>query len=643
MKKILLTLITLLLFCGAYSQPYKSQLDKINQYLKTFDNGYYGYFEVIGNDVFLRFKAGKYNKYNVNEMDYAQIQEQYNRVILPCKENKKCIYTDWKDGGGYEEYTQFLQNSSAYNFQELKDLLDNFINALKANITSPAPSKNEKDESQSAQAKVKGFINKLIPKKENSEPNKKPDEVKTLGVKRNLGPNINSPTLTDANPVIAPNGRFLFFSRQSNTTHYDVFISYMQPDGSWGIAQPVDIFNNDKKNQVSYIYPDGNKIILINSYTDEGGFCISHRTSDGWSKPEPIKIDDKITEWDNQNCSLSSDGTRVIISNQRDLYLSNIGKDGTWGKFIKLNGVNSTDNEFTPFLASDNKTLYFSSGGWGGLGSNDIVKSTRLNDSWTDWSKPESIGEPVNTSGWESFFTISAKGDFAIVYKLEEGSGDLFDIKLDTKQKPEPISLIIGNVLDSKTQSALEAEVTYENLTDNITVGKAVTDPKTGQFSIVLQYGKKYAIVAQKVGYVSSTENIDLTNFDEYKEIQKNILMQPLVAGTTIQLNNIFFETGKSELKQESYLELDRLVEIMKQNPKLKIALSGHTDNVGNDAQNLLLSQNRSDAVYKYLVSKSVEKNRLTSKGYGKTKPIADNTTEEGKQKNRRVEFVVVN
>ncbi len=460
--------------------------------------------------------------------------------------------------------------------------------------------------------------------------------------KINLGNNINSPTLTDSNPLISPNGRFLFFRRDMPDTKYDIYISYLELDGSWGTAKPVAELNNKEINGVLYIYPDGNTIILKDTYSGKDGFVLSYRTSEGWSTPKSIELEEKPSSWDNQNCSLSSDGTKAIISNQRDLYLSIIDKNGRWGKFQKLNGVNTSDNEFTPFLASDNKTLYFSSGGWGGLGSNDIVKSTRLDENWLNWSAPTPIGAPVNTSGWESYFSISAKSDLAFVYMLEEGGGDIFSIKLKDDQKANPVALVSGHTLDKKTNKPIAATVTYENLTDNLTVGKASTNPTTGQFSIVLQYGKKYAIVAQTNGYIATTENIDLTVGTEYKEFEKNIYLYPLDKGTVVPLNNIFFETGKFVLQKESYLELDRLISILKENSNVKIALSGHTDNVGDDQKNLLLSQNRSDAVYKYLIEKGISKNRLTSKGYGKTKPITNNKTDEEKQKNRRVEFVIV-
>jgi outer membrane protein OmpA-like peptidoglycan-associated protein len=157
-----------------------------------------------------------------------------------------------------------------------------------------------------------------------------------------------------------------------------------------------------------------------------------------------------------------------------------------------------------------------------------------------------------------------------------------------------------------------------------------------------LPYGEKYSFMAEKEGYYAVTENVDLSDLKEYKEIEVDLYLNPIEKGEIIRLNNIFFASGRYELLVESYAELDKLLQVLKSNSKMKIEISGHTDAVGGDADNMTLSNNRANAVMNYLVGKGIAKDRLSAKGYGETKFIASNDTQEGKQLNRRVEFVIL-
>lgn len=195
--------------------------------------------------------------------------------------------------------------------------------------------------------------------------------------------------------------------------------------------------------------------------------------------------------------------------------------------------------------------------------------------------------------------------------------------------------------MNSKTNEPIEASVIYSDLLDDKSLGRAQSHPENGEYKIALPAGKNYAFLAQKDGFYALSENINLKSLKGYEEVKKDLYLTPVEAGQTIRLNNIFFDTNKSDLKPESSQELDRVVGMMSASPTMTIEVSGHTDNVGEDAYNLKLSQSRAEAVVKYLLSKGVSTTALTSKGFGKTKPVMTNQTEAGRAVNRRVEFTI--
>lgn len=202
--------------------------------------------------------------------------------------------------------------------------------------------------------------------------------------------------------------------------------------------------------------------------------------------------------------------------------------------------------------------------------------------------------------------------------------------------------LITGKVFNAKTKEPLGAVIEYENLADGKNVGVAQSNPQTGEYKIVLPYGKNYGFMAYAEKHISVSDNLDLSTVAEYKEVTRDLYLVPIEVGSTIRLNNIFFDVAKATLRAESYPELDRLAGLMTQNGKMQIELSGHTDNVGSDDANLKLSADRAKSVTDYLVSLGITAERIVAKGYGETKPLTTNDTDEGRQLNRRVEFTIL-
>jgi OOP family OmpA-OmpF porin len=474
---------------------------------------------------------------------------------------------------------------------------------------------------------------------------------------------------TEILPVISPDGKTLYFIRSDHPTNtkgsyasQDVWVADISNGIENATAKRLSTtpFNSQTYNMIAGVSPDGNTMLIKGVFGSDGelvkqGYSFINRTKEGWTKPVALNIPgyEDMTKGDYIGANWSQDGKHILLSmstvdgkNEQDLYVTHLQEDGSWSKPVSLGTtINSADtDEHSPFLASDGKTLYYSSDREGGLGSNDIWMVKREDDTWTKWSEPVNMGADVNTDSWDAYYTIDAQGKYA--YKASDknskGKEDIVRIQLKEEVQPDPVVLISGKVLNKKTNEPLDATIEYNGLVDGKNYGVARTNPATGEYTIVLPYGVNYDFSAFASGYMGVSENLDLTGVGEYQEIKRDLYLVPIEVGATVRLNNIFFETGKAELKAESFTELNRVIEFLQQNPNVKIELSGHTDNVGNADFNKSLSQKRADSVMAYLISKGIDASRLVAVGYGMEKPVADNTTEEGKAMNRRVEFTIL-
>ena len=516
-----------------------------------------------------------------------------------------------------------------------------------------------------------------------------------------LGSAINS-EFSELNPVMAPDGKTLYFGRKNHPSNkygsqgsetvkgsQDIWYSE-NVNGVWSTAfRMPDALNRDQYNTILSISPDGQTILLKGAYVqgnyETRGFSIAKKLISGWSIPEKINIPsyEKLSRGKNEYGYLSMDGKALLLafsekknSDRDDMYVSFL-RNGYWTKPQNLGpSINTDFSETTPFLAADGKTLYFSSDRPGGLGSQDIYVSKRLDESWTSWRKPVNVGAPINSEEYDAYYSLSAKGDFAyfLSSKNSMGKKDIFRMpvekepeipaepkkveapvlaqqevksspRIGSSETSEAVVLVSGKVLNKILNVVPEgAEITYEDLKTGQLLGTAKPDPSTGLYKLVLPYGVNYGITAKANGFLPSSINLDLSKLrGRYLELdEKDLVMAAIAKGAKMTINNLFFELGKATLTPESDPELKRLVQVMNENADLRIEISGHTDNTGTDAINEKLSQARADAVKTYLMAAGVASNRIQSKGYGSLKPIASNETEEGRQANRRVEFSIL-
>ncbi len=479
----------------------------------------------------------------------------------------------------------------------------------------------------------------------------------------NLGKNVNT-EFSDRAPVISADGKVMYYTQSENPNntggkkHTDIYFTTKDKNGKWTKRQNIGFpLNNKTHNFVISVSADNNSLIVSGKYNSDGsangvGMSISNKTKNGWSIPKTIEIENYYNDGKYGSYYFSSDKNILILSVTRkdsygkeDLYVC--FKDGEkYSKPLNLGAdVNTFAGDFTPFLAADNKTLYFASYGRRGYGSSDVYVTRRLDDSWTKWSKPKNLGPEINTKGWDAYLSVTASGEAAYLVSTINSLGDLdiFTITLPKSARPEPIVLITGKVLDKETNNPLATEIYYYDLSNGKLISTAISDPTTGKYNLTLPAGKKYSFLAMKDKYFPISQNLNVLKIKKYKEINKNLYIAPIKKNAIIRLNNIFFESGKSRLQPESYAEIDRLVKMLKLNSSMKIEIQGHTDDRGGDAANMALSKKRAKSVYNYLIKiKKIKSSRITYNGYGEKKPVTTKKTATARALNRRVEFKII-
>jgi outer membrane protein OmpA-like peptidoglycan-associated protein len=507
----------------------------------------------------------------------------------------------------------------------------------------------------------------------------------------NLGSAINS-TFPEYGPSIsADEETIIFTARRDNSTggkrdendngyYEDIYIS-VKSNGKWQASKQLSkTVNTDNHDAAAGLSSDGSKLYVYRHSGKDGG-DLYESVLFGVDWEAPIHMNKYInTKYHESSVSLSFDGRRMcFVSNKesglgdRDIYYSDMDVKGEWGASKNIGPViNTKYAEEAVFMHPDGVTLYFSSKGHNSMGGYDIFKSTLLNGVW---SAPENLGYPINGPDDDVFFVVSGSGSRAYFASSKTGGfgeKDLYKITflgpekaplLNTQDQliamaANPVSnlkvenavdvasakltILKGVVSDAKTHQPLESSIDLIDNDKNVVLATFKSNSSTGKYLVNLPSGKNYGIAVKRDGYLFHSENFNLPNNAAFQEFTKDVALKKIEIGSTIVLRNIFFDFDKATIRPESANELERLIKLLNDNPTLKIELGSHTDSKGSDDYNWKLSESRSKSVVDYLIGKGISTARLVAKGYGETKPIDTNDTDEGRQNNRRTEFKIL-
>lgn len=467
----------------------------------------------------------------------------------------------------------------------------------------------------------------------------------------NLGDSVNS-IYAEYYPTVTVSDNILVFTRAGEHMREDFMESNISKKG-FSLAKPIDgDINIEPKKGAITSSQDGDWILFAGQFSGQGfgnyDIYKSVYTPKGWSEPENLGANINTEFWESSP-SLSPDNRVLFFSSNRpggyggkDLYVSYRNADGKWSPARNMGPeINTKGDELAPFIHPDNQTLYYTSDGLPGYGGSDIYLLRK--DAAGNWGIPENIGYPINTIENEGSLAVSADGltaYYASDRADSRGNLDLYQFEMRPDIRPYRTLYVKGFVTDQKTGKGLPSSVELIDNDNNKALMKVQTDEK-GEYFITLPTGRDYTFTVNRKGYLFYSEQYNLSKKEADSTYQKNITLQPVELHANFVFNNILFKNNSYELPTAAYIELDKLLQVLNENPSIKLEISGHTDNVGKPEDNLLLSTNRAKAIVAYLNSKGIDTKRLTYKGYGASKPIADNSSDTGKAKNRRTEFTV--
>lgn len=459
-------------------------------------------------------------------------------------------------------------------------------------------------------------------------------------------------------PVLTADESELIFTRRvggKEEDDEDLVISMKERNGKW--ARPLSIspnINSRVNEGTCTISADGRTLIFTSCAGRRGyGSCDlfeSRKSGSEWSIPVNMGPEVNSAAWESQP-SLSADGRMLFFVSDRrgglggkDIYVSYKLDENKWAKAVNVGDqINSPYDEISPFVHVNGRTLFFSSNGKPGFGGFDIYRTEREGDAWTE---PVNFGYPVNTHEDQFSLFITANGEHGF-YSHEDNeksnSSKIFEITV-----PEELRLhyksnyVKGIVRDAKSGKPLNARVELFNINKNELTSVVQADSVTGAYLMVLTQGADYGLYVSHPGYLFKSLHFNYEIQENLIPVALDVALDPVETGASVVLNNIFFDLNKFELQERSITELDKVVRFLNDNPNVRIEIGGHTDNAGSPAYNLQLSQKRVQSVAAYLTTHGVQATRLVSKGYGESKPLKPNDTEENKQTNRRIEFRVI-
>jgi OmpA-OmpF porin, OOP family len=462
-------------------------------------------------------------------------------------------------------------------------------------------------------------------------------------------------------PVLTADQSELIFTRRvgyRDADDEDLVVSRKGASGRW--LEPVGIsanINGITNEGTATISADGRRLIFTScAGRDSYGSCDLFETNkigSEWNTPRNLGTGVNSAAWESQP-TLSADGrTLYFVSDrraglgQRDIWMSTMDETGLWTKAVNVGPpINSEYDEMSPFIHVNGQSLFFATNALPGFGGYDLYVSERDTAGWTT---PRNIGAPVNNHDDQFSLFITADGGKAY-YSHEETRDDGYSVsKIYEVSLPEEnwiqnrSNYVKGVVRDKETKQFLSARIELVDLKTNRVISLVESDSLKGDYLMVLTSGAEYALYVTKNGYLFKSLNFNYSEVTNFEPIIVDVELEKVKTGSVVVLNNIFFDTDKYELKEKSTPELQKIIRFLNDHPGLKIQISGHTDNVGAVEYNIQLSLRRATSVYQYLIDNGIDKKRLLYKGFGASRPVADNTTESGRQLNRRIEVAIVN
>ena len=471
----------------------------------------------------------------------------------------------------------------------------------------------------------------------------------------NPGPAINSPD-DEYFPKLTADHRTIIFTRKIDQRE-NFYESTQDSSGEWQTALLLqgDINSAQYNEGAHCISPDGKYLFFTGCNRPEGlGSCdiyVSRREGDHWGKPHNLGSPVNTAGWEAQP-SLSADGRMLyFVSNRRggqggyDTWKSALQDNGQWGAPVNLGpAINTPYDESSPYIHADNRTLYFASNGWPGLGDKDIFKSQV--DSTGNWQPATNLGYPINDYHEQNALTVSMNGKEAFFStRRPDGLGglDIYSFDLPQAIQPDPVAYLKGIIVDAESEAPIQAEVTVTDISDNRVLYDEQADYEDGTFLAPLPFGKTYALHIKQPGYLFFSANYPLDDSAKINDAYEiRIALSRIKVGRSETLKNIFFDVDRFTLLTQSKSDLDNLVEFLNLNKRIHVEIGGHTDNTGSEAHNQALSENRAKAVHDYLLHAGIAVSRLRFKGYGQSQPIASNDSKDGRQLNRRTDFKII-
>ena len=479
----------------------------------------------------------------------------------------------------------------------------------------------------------------------------------------NLGGNINTPQ-PEYLPTITADGNTLIFTKRVGNQE-DFYTSFKE-NGEWQPAEDLGAPINTHENEgAEAISADGRLLVytVCNRPRDYGSCDLyySEFKKGNWTTPKNMGKPINSAAWESQP-SLSADGKTLYFtsgrSKNKDIYTSERQSNGKWSEPVALK-INTEGSDEGPFIHPDGETLYFTSNGFAGMGKIDLYFSRKQPDG--SWGTPQNLGYPINSKANEGPLVVSLDGKTAYFSSTKSGgfgTVDLYQFEMPESIRPNPVTYAIAKVYDAVTKKPLVANLEVLDLATSNVHTTSTTDEE-GEALVCLPMGKDYALNVNRTGYIFHSENFalkEVTSRDEpfvlkiylqklppkSENVTANEPREGAVVSKPVVLNNVFFKTGSATLESTSKVELDKLASFLTENIGLHTQINGHTDNVGSETDNQLLSENRAKSVVEYLISVGIDQKRLKYKGFGEAQPVSTNETKEGRRLNRRTEFVLL-